>query len=257
MRLDRALVLKELAPSRTKAQELIKNACVFLRVGGGQKKLLSKPSLEVSDQELKDLFVEDSDVLKFVSRGGLKLDHALSKTHLNIQGIVALDLGQSTGGFTDCLLQRGAGFVLGIENGKDQIHPSLVDHSRQKTLEKTDARTLSREELLGATGGREPQLVVGDLSFISLDLIIPSILNYLRPGTELLFLVKPQFELSARDLNKNGIVKDESKLQEVRDKVVANFQSMDLNVIDYFESPIEGGDGNKEYFIYAKIEPSS
>lgn len=250
MRLDVYLVTKELAQSRTHAQEIIEAGQVYL-IQGTQKKRLVKPSLSVSSE--MDIIVENGPANRYVSRGGLKLEGALTHLHLSVEQLSVLDVGISTGGFTDCLLQKGAAYVLGVDVGHGQVHSKLLQDSRLTVIEGVNARNLRQEQAVKkSTPENKFDFVVMDVSFISISLIIPELKEYLKPGGRLLSLVKPQFEVGIEGLSKGGIVKDASLYADVQRKVQEVCIKSDLRVIDYFASSIQGKDGNNEFFIYAE-----
>lgn len=249
-RLDLYLVEKGWALSRTHAQELIQAGQVFL-VEKNQRKALKKASLSVDEAAVIE--VEKGPANRFVSRGGLKLEGALEKVNLNVQGLDVLDVGISTGGFTDCLLQKGAALVLGVDVGHGQVHSSLLQDKRLQVLEGINARHLSKEDQVRAQAPASLfDLAVMDVSFISIELIIPEISSYLKSTGHLLSLVKPQFEVGVDGLGKGGIVKDASLYTKVEEKIRKVCESSGFQVLDYFDSPIEGKDGNREFFVFAK-----
>jgi 23S rRNA (cytidine1920-2'-O)/16S rRNA (cytidine1409-2'-O)-methyltransferase len=244
---------------------------VFTLVGRKQTRvLLTKPGVTLDDDVA--LEVEASDLEKFVSRGGLKLDGALAKVVLDVSGFHCLDVGQSTGGFTDCLLQRGAASVVGVDVGHSQLHPRLRDDPRVICIEGVNARELSLEHLpVGAApprpwvtdGERSRQsrsyspdtlfdLIVADVSFISLTKVLPQWPALLREGGRVLSLVKPQFEVGAEKVGRGGIVRDASLFATVEKTISDACTDAKLNVLDYFESSITGSDGNHEFFVYAE-----
>jgi 23S rRNA (cytidine1920-2'-O)/16S rRNA (cytidine1409-2'-O)-methyltransferase len=247
MRLDRLLVQKGLALSRSHAQQLISAKQVF-RLQASQKILLKKSSHDLpEDSELK---VEAGPANRFVSRGGLKLEGALTKAALNPAGLAALDIGTSTGGFADCLLKADAKSVLGIDVGHDQINAQILKDPRFHLMEGVNARALSAHvEFQSLVPKTKFDLIVMDVSFISITLILPELPSLLHPKGFLLSLVKPQFEVGAEGLGKGGIVKDESLYLEVEAKVKAVCLSSGFVVKDYFESSIEGKEGNREFFV--------
>ncbi len=251
-RLDLYLVEKGFAQSRTHAQELIEAGQVFLEQGS-QKKSLKKSSLSVDPEMDGKIIVELGPANRFVSRGGLKLEGALVHVGLSVEGLQALDVGISTGGFTDCLLQKGAAFVLGVDVGHGQVSLMLKDHPKLKVLEGINARALSQEDrVLALTPSKKFDLIVMDVSFISIELIIPELQTFLKPSGHLLSLVKPQFEVGVDGLAKGGIVKDVSLYAKVEEKIKSCCTSHGFEVMDYFASSIEGKDGNHEFFVFAK-----
>jgi 23S rRNA (cytidine1920-2'-O)/16S rRNA (cytidine1409-2'-O)-methyltransferase len=262
MRADQLLVQRGMAQSRSQAARLIDAGARWLH--RGQWKPLRK-----SDDLLEDAQIELNDAAeaKYVSRGGLKLEGALLASGLQVRGKVCLDIGQSTGGFTDCLLQHGARGVVGIDVGHGQLHPRLRAHPQVVCIEKTNARTLVATDLIAAcalfhwsTGLFDRKLqdgvigcgvIVGDVSFISQTLIIETLVGLLQPGGDLLMLVKPQFELQPEQIGKGGIVKDPAHYAEVEQRIRSAYAEQGLRVQKYFDSPIEGGDGNREFFVHA------
>lgn len=248
MRVDLLLVEKGIAASRTRAQEMIASGKVFLLVGG-QKKVIRKASVNIEPNA--ELHVE-ADANEFVSRGGIKLRGAIERTRLDVRDAYALDIGISTGGFTDCLLQNGARFVVGVDVGHDQLAPKLRNDPRIKLFEGVNARDLSQTPLREAIQGRKFNLIVVDVSFISLTLVFPELVQYLDDSGHVLALVKPQFEVGREGLGKNGIVKNPELYRGVEEKIRNACAACALTVEDYFESSIEGSDGNREFFVLAK-----
>ena len=247
MRLDLLLVQKGLAHSRSHAQELISAQQVF-RIQGDQKIPLKKSSQDLSED--CELSVSSGPANRFVSRGGLKLEGALAWVAINPEGLKVLDIGTSTGGFADCLLKAGAQGVLGVDVGHGQINAEILKNPRFLLLEGVNARSLSsHSEFLALVPPAKFDLIVMDVSFISITLILPELPSLLSSEGHLLSLVKPQFEVGAEGLGKGGIVKDESLYQEVEAKVKAVCLSSGFVVKDYFESSIEGKEGNREFFV--------
>ena len=242
MRADVLLVERGLAPSRTAAQRLIAAGHVFAREGA-VKLALTKPSANVHDDV--QLEIESSELDRFVSRGGLKLNSALNHIALDVKNFQCLDVGQSTGGFTDCLLQRAVAHVVGVDVGHDQLHAKIRSDSRITCIEGVNARTLQNV-------GEPFDLIVADVSFISLTKVLPQWPALLREGGHVLSLVKPQFEVGAANLARGGIVRDESLYAVVEKTIRKSCIDAGLIVLDYFDSSITGGDGNREFFVYAK-----
>ena len=225
-----------MAESRAKAQGLIYAGQALVN---GQT--ISKPSHQVELGAIVAL----KNQAKFVSRGGDKLDHALNLFGINVAGKICLDAGASTGGFTDCLLQRGAQKVYAVDVGKGQLHWKLTNDSRVMALDKTNARYLARESL-----PEKPQMAVIDVSFISLTKVLPAVINILASGAIVVVLVKPQFE-AERNENKRGVVNN----PEVRARIVETIkqfgmQKLGLEFKGSCESPLKGPAGNVEFFIY-------
>ncbi len=251
MRADQLLVDRGLAASRSQAQRLIA-AGVRWRLSGGDWKVVAKNGEEL--RETVELQLQDSAESRFVSRGGLKLDGALAHCGIDVTGLRCLDVGQSSGGFTDCLLQRGAAQVVGVDVGQGQLHQQLRSDPRVVCIEKCNARELTADQLLetgGETAAAPFGLVVGDLSFISQTLVWPAIVPLLKPSGHLLMLVKPQFELQPEHIGKGGLVKDAASYALVQQRIAQACESNGLRLRDYFESAITGGDGNREFFVWA------
>jgi len=252
MRADQLLVERGLAASRSQAQRLIA-AGVQWRLPGGAWKAVGKNGEEL--RETVELELLDSAESRFVSRGGLKLDGALDTAALAVSGLRCLDVGQSSGGFTDCLLQRGAAQVVGVDVGQGQLHPQLRGDARVVCIEKCNARELTVDALVQAGGEAAAapfDLIVGDLSFISQTLVWPAIVPLLRPGGHLLMLVKPQFELQPEHIGKGGLVKNAASYALVRQRIEQACAQHSLALLAYFDSPITGGDGNREFFVFAQ-----
>jgi 23S rRNA (cytidine1920-2'-O)/16S rRNA (cytidine1409-2'-O)-methyltransferase len=263
MRADQLLVHRGLAASRSQAQRLIESGVRTLTREGW--KAVCKSDDLFDDAELELLNAAEA---KYVSRGGLKLEGALLKSGISAQAKLCLDIGQSTGGFTDCLLAAGAKFVVGVDVGHAQLHPRLRADARVLCVEKVNARELSATDLIAACADSMParghfsskkslfDLLVGDVSFISQTLLVDRFAALLKPGADVLMLVKPQFELQPNDLAKGGIVKDASLYEKVELRIRESYAQAKLTVKNYFESPISGGDGNREFFVHAMLESS-
>lgn len=247
MRADSLLVAQALAPSRTAAQILIEAGRVSWE-GGPITKAAQTLSAEVA------LTVEPDESNRFVSRGGLKLAGALTASKLSVAGLICLDVGQSTGGFTDCLLQAGACGVVGVEVGHGQIHPKLTADARNTTLEGINARHLHAADLGEHMPAEGFGLIVCDASFISLTLLLPQWSALLAKQGNILALVKPQFEVGPKGLSKGGIVRDTTLYAEVESRLRHTARSCGLTVKDWFDSPITGTDGNREFFIWMQHE---
>ncbi len=191
----------------------------------------------------------------FVSRGGHKLDAALARFRLVVAGLRALDAGASTGGFTDCLLQRGAEHVYAVDVGHGQLHPSLRDDPRVTTLERTNARTLTLAQLRGADPGYEPcPLVVADLSFISLRSVVPALAGGLSAaGADLVFLVKPQFEAGRAAVSRGkGVVRDPAVWLGALVGVASALNDAGTGIMGVMASPLTGAAGNVEFLVHAR-----
>ncbi len=238
-RLDHQLVALGQVTSRSRATRLIREGQI--KVNG---KVVIKPAqLVLADAQI-DLISED----RYVGRGGEKLAGALSHFNVRVAGKHCLDVGASTGGFTDCLLQHGASQVLALDVGHGQMDPSLLSDPRVRNLEGVNARYLEPRAF-----GEVFELLVADVSFISLTLVLPGMTAQAAPNSELIALIKPQFELGSDALNKKGVVRTDTLRQQAVQKVVSWFQSAESwKVAGVMDSPITGGDGNQEYLIYAK-----
>ena len=245
-RLDQRLVELKLAPTRSKAQQLIQAGEV--QVNG---KVVTQTSFAVSP-ETKIEVLADAQTLKYVSRGGLKLEAALKHFQINVTGMRCLDVGLSTGGFTDCLLQHGAAHVAGIDVGHDQLHVKLREDPRLIAWSGVHVKDLAAHAGVQdfVCGGLD--LIVVDVSFISLVQVLP----HLPPSSHQLLLVKPQFELSAEQLNKKGIVKDAAAGLKVVEQIATLMRIAGIEVRPAWTSAVQGQDGNQEYFLYATASRS-
>ncbi len=254
MRIDQLLVQRGLAGTRSQAQRLIA-AGVRWRDDGPWHRVAKNGDIVAPHAEIELL---DGAEARYVSRGGLKLAGALAHSKLQVKDWLCLDLGQSTGGFTDCLLQAGVGHVLGVDVGYGQFADALRSDARVTCLERVNARNLSLEEVQQAL---EPadfgatfvgfDLIVGDLAFISQTLVLPAVVPLLKPGGSMLMLVKPQFELQPGQIGKGGIVTDPTLFAVVEKRVRGAHKALGLRVQDYFASSIQGSDGNQEFFIHS------
>lgn len=256
MRIDQLLVSRGLASTRSQAQRLIASG-VRWKSDGAWKRIAKNGDEVASDADIELL---DGAQARFVSRGGLKLEGALEHVGFSVANAICLDLGQSTGGFTDCLLQRGAAHVVGVDVGFGQLHERLRHDRRVTCLEHVNARRLSVEDvvaalaLAGLPAGAENgtfDLMVGDLSFISQTLVLPAAVPLLKPGGGVLMLVKPQFELQPGQVGKGGIVTEPGLFGVVEQRIRSAHEALGLRVRAFFESSIQGGDGNREFFIYS------
>lgn len=251
LRADVLLVTQGLVSSRTAAQRLIEQGRVSSPAG-----LVQKASETFASSVPFTLTADESD--RYVSRGGLKLAGALAASALNVTGWTCLDVGQSTGGFSDCLLQAGAARVVGVDVGHSQLHPRLQGDPRIVSLEGINCRNLAAKDLGAAfpaqgSPGQQPgfDLIVADVSFISLSLILPQLPALLSASGQLLLLIKPQFELGPGALGKGGIVRDPARYAEVEARFRQLAADLKLTVAGWFDSPITGGDGNHEFFLWA------
>lgn len=241
MRADRFLYIHGLAKSRSHAQALIEAG---VTVDGTP---IKKPSQEIADSTPPSRITIQHPT-KYVSRGGVKLEAALAAFGLDVTGKTALDLGASTGGFTDCLLQHGAARVIAVDVGHGQLAPSLKEDPRVVSMEGVNARTLTREGI-----GAECDLAVCDLSFISQALIYPAVARILPKGGALVTLIKPQFEAGRDKLCKNGVVRDRKVHAAVIASLLSTAREHGLFPESLVPSPIAGGDGNREYLALFRV----
>jgi 23S rRNA (cytidine1920-2'-O)/16S rRNA (cytidine1409-2'-O)-methyltransferase len=239
-RLDAELVRRGLATSRSEAQQAV--AAGRVTVGGA-------PAFKVAR-----LVAADEPVMllgpgrRFVSRGGEKLDAALSTFGVDVAGWRVLDAGASTGGFTDCVLQRGAASVVAVDVGHGQLHERLRRDARVDNRERTNVRMLDAASLGGGA-----DVVVADLSFISLRSVLPALLACARPGADLVLLVKPQFEAGRVEASRGrGVIRDPAIHERVKDEVGAALDAAGATIMGWMESPLLGADGNKELFVHAR-----
>ena len=249
MRADQLLVERGLAASRSQAVRLIAGGLRW-RDAGTSDAWRSVVKNKDDVPESAELELADAAEARYVSRGGLKLEGALAESGIDPSGKLCLDVGQSTGGFTDCLLQRGAAKVVGVDVGHGQLHARLREDERVVAIEGVNARALSPDDL-EEEGESRFDLIVGDLSFISLTLVLPAVVEFLADDGRLLMLVKPQFELQPGQVGKGGIVRDESMYAVVEKRLHDACEALGLRVLQWFDSPIAGGDGNREFFIHA------
>lgn len=247
-RADQWLVNAGLASSRAEAARLIKSGAVSVCSAGSWRRVAKPSQPLVLDAEVK---VDRSAQNPYASRGALKLADIITNADINCRDITALDVGQSTGGFTDYLLQQGAVKVVGLEVGRDQLLPRLRQDPRVVCLEGVNARDLSGVDLAAhAPSGFD--VIVMDVSFISQTLILPNLPALLRPGGWLLSLVKPQFEVGREGVGKGGLVRDVGLYDQVQQKITSCVTNLGLTVCHYRPSPITGGDGNREFLLAAQ-----
>lgn len=245
-RLDKLLVERGLAASRERAQALVLAGKVLVN---DQK--IDKAGAQVASDSGIRLIGED---LKYVSRGGLKLERALAHWTIDVAGKSCADVGASTGGFTDCLLQHGAAHVLAIDTGYGQMDFKLRQDARVRLLEKTNARYLTREAV-----GETVDFIAMDVSFISATLVLPAVISSAFPapekrcGREMIVLVKPQFEAGRDQVGKGGIVREEAAQLTAVEKVRSAVVQLGAVQTDCIDSPILGGEGNREFLLYAKF----
>jgi 23S rRNA (cytidine1920-2'-O)/16S rRNA (cytidine1409-2'-O)-methyltransferase len=246
-RLDKLLVERGLVPSRERAQALILAGKVLVNE---QKVVKSGASVEIGVNVR--LLGED---LKYVSRGGLKLEHALEHWRIDVTGLACMDVGSSTGGFTDCLLQHGAARVIAIDTGYGQMDFRLRQDPRVRLLEKTNARYLTHDMV-----GEYVSFVGMDVSFISATLVLPAVVASAFPSSEvrvapcrLVVLVKPQFEAGREEVGKGGIVRDEKAQRDAVERVRQCVLQLGAKKTDTTDSPITGAEGNREFLLYAEF----
>jgi len=238
IRLDRLLMDRGLVESRERGQAMILAGQVLVN---GQKR-----------EKAGSLVAEDADIrflggqIPFVSRGGLKLEAALIEFDIDVEGMNALDVGASTGGFTDCLLQHGAKKVYAVDVGYGQMAWKVRQDPRVVVIERTNIRDIDPVLI-----PEKADIVVIDVSFISLEKVIPVVLQFLKPGAMVLALIKPQFEVGKGQVGKGGIVREEAAREAVRDRIVAFVVEQGFEVKGVIPSPITGQDGNVEYLIHA------
>lgn len=260
LRLDKLLVERGLVPSRERAQALILAGKVLVN----EQKIEKSGAAVASDVTLRLL----GDDLQYVSRGGLKLARALDHWHINVNDLACLDVGASTGGFTDCLLQRGAARVIAVDTGYAQMDFRLRQDPRVRLLEKSNARYLTHQAL-----GEFVSFVAMDVSFISATLVLPAVIAaafpnshdgatgiLARQGTNpkedknVVVLVKPQFEAGREQVGKGGVVRDEAAQRAAVERVRQCLIQLGAQQTDHIDSPILGAEGNREFLLYAKFE---
>ncbi len=238
-RIDIALTDRGICKSRSRAKHLLKEGLV-LKNG----LICTKPSEMVSDDDTLELAGSD---LPYVGKGGLKLQEALRRFPVSVKGRVCMDVGASTGGFTDCMLQNGAAKVYAIDVGRKQLDETLRNHPRVVNLEEHDVRLMQRSEMPD-----DPDFCSVDVSFISLSLILPSVYRLVAEQADCIVLIKPQFEAGKENIGKKGIVKSPAVHREVLEQVLSFARSLGFSVQGLCPSPIRGGEGkgNAEYLVY-------
>lgn len=239
MRLDIYLVEKKMVFSRTEAKNFITSLCVT--VNG---KVITKPAFDIA---LDDVVTIDKSSKKYVGRGGLKLEAAINAFNIDVSGKNAIDIGASSGGFTDCLLQNGASMVIAVDSGTAQLVEQLRNDKRVISMENYNARYMKTSDLPYV-----PDLCVMDVSFISATYIMPAIRTVTSEGADFICLIKPQFEVGKSGLGKGGIVKNDNLRKNAVDNVVSFAKNLGFEFISLIESPIVGGDGNIEYLAHFK-----
>jgi 23S rRNA (cytidine1920-2'-O)/16S rRNA (cytidine1409-2'-O)-methyltransferase len=246
-RLDKLLVDRGLAASRERAQALILAGRVLV-----EEQRIDKPGTQIQDHSAIRLLGND---LRYVSRGGLKLEHALAHWKIDLTGLTCIDVGASTGGFTDCMLQHGASSVLAVDTGYGQIAHSLRSDPRVALLERCNARLLAPGELAGAGA---ISFLAMDVSFISATLVLPAVLAALaQPGSswrgDAVVLIKPQFEAGREHISKGGIVREQAARQIAIDRVAQCVLALGGASIEIIDSPITGMEGNREYLLHTRF----
>jgi len=238
-RLDLELVRRELIGSRAEAQTLIAEHRVL--VNGA---VADKASRQVANS---DALIVERPPDRFVGRGAHKLDHALDAFAIDVTGLRVLDAGASTGGFTDCVLQRGAALVVALDVGHGQLHERLRQDERVVNLERHNVRYVTADEI-----GGDVDMVVGDLSFISLGLVVAPLAAVCKPGASMVLLVKPQFEAGRKEVAKGrGVITDPAVHDRVRDDVERHLTAAGCTVRGWTPSPITGAEGNREFLVHA------
>ena len=234
-RIDKILVDRGLAHSRTKAHALVMAGAVLV-----DEQLIHKPSELFSHDA--NIRIKESATQRYVSRGGIKLEAALREFDIDVNGLICLDVGASTGGFTDCLLQHGAKRVVALDVGHDQLDWKIRKDTRVEVREQVNARHLAPGDF-----GQKFDLITIDVSFISLTRILPAMVLLLAMSGRIVALIKPQFEVGKGEVGKGGIVKDSTQHQRVVSEINAFAESLSLHVSRVIESPIKGVDGNAEF----------
>jgi 23S rRNA (cytidine1920-2'-O)/16S rRNA (cytidine1409-2'-O)-methyltransferase len=248
MRLDLLLVERGLAQSRERARALILAGRVMVTELKGEQKI-DKPGTSVHQDAGLRLLGSD---MPYVSRGGLKLVAALDHWNIDVSGLSCLDVGASTGGFTDCLLQRGAAHVTAIDTGFGQIAMRLRNDPRVHLMERTNARLLEPEQLAAGPDPAAPTMLVMDVSFISVTLLLAPVFAAAPSLGQAIILVKPQFEAGREYVGKGGIIRDSKAHQLAAGKVAACVESLGWQVAGIIPSPITGAEGNQEFLLYAR-----
>jgi len=242
-RIDKLLVERGLADSRTKAQAMVMAGVVLV-----DEQRVEKPSHQFDTNSAIRIKGGDDPTTRYVGRGGLKLEAALREFQIDVSGLVCLDVGASTGGFTDCLLQNGAKKVFAVDVGHNQIDWRLRNDPRVEVREGVNARYLTPDDF-----PQKFDLVVMDVSFISVTKVLPAIVPLLTPGGSIVALIKPQFEVGRGEVGGGGIVRDEAKRLRAVEEVNNAARALGLEVVNIIESPITGAEGNIEFLALYKI----
>jgi 23S rRNA (cytidine1920-2'-O)/16S rRNA (cytidine1409-2'-O)-methyltransferase len=240
-RLDKILVNRGLISTRVRAEKIIEETGI--KVNG---KLITKPGKKFAPDVTIELLAEE---IPWVSRGAFKLLKALEHWNIDVKDKTAIDLGASTGGFTEVLLSRGIQLVYAVDVGTNQLHSKIKENPKVIDLQKTHVRELTNKQIPTRVG-----LTVIDVSFISLEKVFPFIQVFLEESGDLIVLVKPQFEVGKENISKNGIVKNQKLYPEVIEKIKKIGLECNLNYQDHIESPILGGEGNREFLMWLKKE---
>lgn len=245
-RIDKLLVERGLAETRTKAQALVMAGVVLV-----DEQRIDKPSALVRADALIRIKGGDDPTSRYVGRGGLKLEKALRDFEIDVNGFECLDVGASTGGFTDCLLQNGARHVIALDVGHNQIDWRLRSDQRVEVREGVNARNLQPADFATAF-----DLVVMDVSFISATKVLPALVPLLKPNARMVVLIKPQFEVGKGQVGKGGIVRDPEQHARVIEDVNRAAESLGLTPLQVVESPIRGAEGNVEFLaLYERVKP--
>ena len=239
MRLDTFLTENKIYESRTRSARAIKENCV--KVNG---KTITKASFEVNED---DKIEWKADPVPYVSRGAFKLEFGLDKANIDVEGLKAVDIGASTGGFTEVLLMRNIESVAAVDIGHDQLNDKIKNNPKVASFEGTDIRDFIVDE-------GKYDIAVTDVSFISIKIIAPHIFRLLKNGGRAVILIKPQFEVGKKFLNKKGVVKDVMLAHKTAKEIADFFESIGLKVAGLWESPIKGGDGNTEFVCVCRRE---
>jgi len=248
VRIDKLLVERGLVPSRERAQALVLSGRVLVN-----EQKVEKAGADVDSAAAIRLLGGD---LKYVGRGGLKLEAALRDWKIDLTGRTCMDVGASTGGFTDCMLQHGAAEVVAVDTGYGQIHARLRSDPRVKLLEKTNARYLTQQDIARAGAAAPISFIAIDVSFISVTLVLPAVLESTLAEAsrrEAVILIKPQFEAGRERVGKGGIVKDEAAQQDAVGRVRQKVEELGGKNIELMESPILGMEGNREFLLHTEF----
>jgi 23S rRNA (cytidine1920-2'-O)/16S rRNA (cytidine1409-2'-O)-methyltransferase len=241
-RLDKLIVERGLTTSRERAQALILAGKVLVN-----EQKVEKAGASIDSASTLRLLGED---LRYVSRGGLKLEKAFEHWPIDLRGKVCLDIGASTGGFSDCMLQHGAAKVIAVDTGYGQMDFGLRNNPRMRLLEKTNARYLQPSDI-----GESIDFIAMDVSFISATMVLPAVIHSAPTARQIVLLVKPQFEVGRELVGKGGIVRDHAAQRAAVARVEAALAELGGRRAEWIESPILGGEGNREFLLYAELTP--